>query len=248
MNYLIKFIWAVSYLFTVLPASEESKQKNDPYLERFSRIYKDGEWGYNQQGVGFSGGGSLKENSEKVLNYLQSFFKKHHIKSVLDIGCGDWELFKHINWNGIDYKGYDIVDFIIEKNKQDYEKNNIHFFHANITAQDFPDADLVICKHVMQHLSNKDVFAILERIKKYKHCIIINQIEEKGITPNENLAFGKDRKLDITQPPFYAGTEVFRYRIKDLGLHQVSYLHYGKKKPSFFDNIKALFTASKKSN
>jgi len=44
---------------------------------------------------------------------LQQFLKDNKIRSVVDAGCGDWGLSQALDWGGIDYKGYDIVEAVI---------------------------------------------------------------------------------------------------------------------------------------
>ncbi len=66
--------------------------------ERFTRIYNEKLWGVNSEGEGFSGGGSLLVNIRPYYDYLTEFLISQNIGSVVDIGCGDWEFSKYIQW------------------------------------------------------------------------------------------------------------------------------------------------------
>ena len=63
--------------------------------EVFQSIYENGVWGIGKDDaefIGSSGSGSDPANALPYLEYLQHFFKEHNIKSVVDLGCGDWQL------------------------------------------------------------------------------------------------------------------------------------------------------------
>ena len=79
-------------------------------MNNFNTIYK-----YNLWLVG-SGTGSIRINNKKYITFLTKFLKKHNITNVCDIGCGDWQLSKHIDWNGIKYLGIDVVKDVIKEN------------------------------------------------------------------------------------------------------------------------------------
>ncbi|MBI4414995.1 MAG: SAM-dependent methyltransferase, partial [Candidatus Kerfeldbacteria bacterium] len=51
----------------------------------FEKIYKDKVW---YKG---SGSGSLPENTTTYRDFLQKYIKQNNIKSILDLGCGDWQ-------------------------------------------------------------------------------------------------------------------------------------------------------------
>src|SRR5690242_11771269 len=79
----------------------------DLYEERFGKIYQEKLWGVNEENEGFSGGGSLLDNARPYYEYLIQFIKEHNIKRIVDLGCGDWTLSKWVDWEGIEYIGYD---------------------------------------------------------------------------------------------------------------------------------------------
>jgi SAM-dependent methyltransferase len=168
----------------------------------FDDVYKRAVWGTNAEGQGTSGGGSTMKNTVIYRAFLQQFMEDKGVTSVVDAGCGDWEFSQSINWDGIDYKGYDIVDSVIEENKKKFAKPNIQFFAGNIVTDELPAADLLICKQVLQHLPSKDVATFLKKLPKYKHVLITNSVGQDFSAPNTDIAPGDYRTLDITVPPF----------------------------------------------
>jgi hypothetical protein len=150
----------------------------------------------------FCGEGSTAQNTREYRAFLKKFLKDHNIHSVVDLGCGNWEFSKLINWNGIDYTGSDIVAALISNNKKLFSKPSINFVHSNLLDADLPKADLLICKDVLQHLPTSDVLAISPLLKKYKYCLITNDISPNEHLINSNVHAGGYRPLDLTQPPF----------------------------------------------
>jgi SAM-dependent methyltransferase len=179
----------------------------------FDSIYKDAKWGANAEGAGNSGTGSTVAATLIYRTFLQQFLKENNIKSVVDAGCGDWEFSQAIDWTGIDYKGYDIVDAVVEADKKKYAKPNIQFFAANIVDTELPPADLLISKHVLQHLPTADVEKFVKQMKKYKHVLFTNGVHPLFLTArNTDIKPGEYRELDLLRPPFnIPGIKVLTY-------------------------------------
>ncbi len=193
--------------------------------EPFAKIYKDKLWGANEKGEGHSGGGSTLRATVVYRAYLQEFLKEHRIRTVVDAGCGDWEFSQSLNWSGIDYKGYDIVPAVIEKNRKLYSAPNVQFFTANIVEADLPAADLLICKHVLQHIPNRDVAKFCAQLPKYKHVLLINGVDAATFSANNSdIEAGHYRPLDVTRAPFsLPGKKVLNYW-DGVDMHQIVHL------------------------
>lgn len=209
-------------LLTLLCVSHFLITKTDEHEKVFTQIYDNATWGKNAAGEGFSGGGSLLNNCHVYIEYLEQFMASHNIKTVVDAGCGDWEFARYMNWSDINYIGYDVVGHVIEKNTRKYGAPNIRFVHANCITEDLPPADLLLCKHVLQHLTNEDILSFLPQLKKFKYCIITNEVYPDTLSSdNKDIAIGGGHKIDLTKSPFnIKGIKVFNYRIKN-AMHQV---------------------------
>lgn len=194
--------------------SEETKKQATPSIEEaFNWVYRTGEWGKDEKGEGTSGSGSTFENAKPYMSFLTEFLKKHEITSVVDLGCGDWQFSQHINWQGIHYTGFDVVKSVVEKNKAKFSTASIQFAQADGMQTDLPKADLLICKDVLQHLPLKEIQNFLPQLKKYKYCLITNDVDNSTLTSgNLDIPVGAYRSLDLTKPPFnLKGTKVLTY-------------------------------------
>ncbi|MCC6645523.1 MAG: class I SAM-dependent methyltransferase [Polyangiaceae bacterium] len=209
----------------VMPRSGQASATSHPppsTSKAFEDVYRQATWGTNSRGVGNSGSGSTVAATAVYRAYLQGFLKQHGVRSVVDAGCGDWEFSSTIDWSGIDYKGYDIVAEVIEKNREKYKLPNVSFFVGNVAEIELPPADLIISKHVLQHLSNRDVSAILRQLPKYEHALLVNGVGDATLSStNPDIVAGEYRPLDPTRPPFdVVGRKELTYW-DDMHMHQV---------------------------
>jgi len=181
----------------------QSAQTAAPLSVTFDKIYEGATWGTNEAGVGHSGTGSTMALTVVYRAFLQAFLKDNDIHSVVDAGCGDWEFSKAIDWSTIDYRGYDIVASVVEKDNKLYGNPHTKFFVANVVDDDLPPADLLIVKHVLQHLPNEAVLKFLRQLPKYKHVLLTNGVDPKTLTaPNIDIPAGHYRDIDLLRPPF----------------------------------------------
>jgi 2-polyprenyl-3-methyl-5-hydroxy-6-metoxy-1,4-benzoquinol methylase len=165
--------------------------------EVFSKIYKEDLW------HGGSGVGSKLENVKEYVEVLQKYIDKPEVKTVLDLGCGDWQFSKFLDLSSVSYLGVDVVESVIESNSTSYSASNIKFISRDITTYEVPKADLIICKDVLQHLCNKDVVNILVKIiTSSKFSLITNDFNPDN-TENKDIDNGNYRCLDLTLSPFY---------------------------------------------
>jgi hypothetical protein len=177
----------------------------------FDNLYLRGGWDGNG-----SGNGSKPENNKEYLQLLHKIIDyTPNIKTVVDIGCGDWQLMKNFKMNK-KYIGIDVSKTVIDNNIKLYASENVNFINANPLVDHIPDGDLCIIKDVLQHLPNKDVFTILDIIKKYKYCLVTNDYTECN---KRDIKIGEWRPVNILLPPFNAyGITLYGYNGKHVTL------------------------------
>jgi SAM-dependent methyltransferase len=192
----------------------------------FTTIYDEKQWGIGSGGKGTSGGGSTLEATVVYRAYLQAFMKAHHVASVVDAGCGDWEFSSAMDWTGIEYTGFDVVPSVITEDQKKYGAPDIKFQTADIVRTDLPAADLLICKDVLQHLPTQDVLAFLAQLPKYKDVLLTDTVDKVTLTAgNQDIQPGQFRLLDLTKPPFsLPALKVLTY-FDGRHMHQVLWVH-----------------------
>lgn len=169
--------------------------------DAFSDIYARNTWGKG------SGVGSEVEHTRDYVAALTEFMREHHIRSVVDFGCGDWQFSRTIDWSGIQYSGFDVVPAVIAANKSAFVAPNISF-HLVEDGAHLPAADLLICKDVLQHLPVVEVRRYLAIFKRlYSHMLITNDVR-----PEDNLNIdihpGQARPLRLDVAPFHETFDV----------------------------------------
>jgi SAM-dependent methyltransferase len=176
---------------------------------------KTAEWGKDADGKGTSGEGSKLENARPYINYLQQFLIDKSIKSVVDIGCGDWQLHRHIDFGSTEYTGFDVFQEIVEKNKKLYSSDRICFYAKDVINNDIPGVDLLIIKDVLQHWPTSQILKLLPKIKSFKYALITNDYDKwNPLRNNSDISdFGGWRTLDLRKEPFgLNGTIVLEYQ------------------------------------
>lgn len=177
----------------------------------FSRIYENHVW----QGQSLSGPGSDANRTVEFRLLLEQFLRSKKIRSVIDLGCGDWSYSRLIDWGGIKYIGIDVVESVIHNNQLRYASSSISFLRMDAAHQNIPEADLLIVKEVLQHLPNKDILSILAKAQSYSFAIFVNDISHhvrgtwkqlwrwQPICPiNTDIEPGGYRLLSLCEPPF----------------------------------------------
>jgi len=170
------------------------------HAEVFTNIYKNNVW---ENG---SGGGSYEKNTVDYRAFLQQFMKDNNIKTVVDLGCGDWQMNKLMDWSGINYLGVDCVHFLMNENVQRFGKEGIAFETADITSFDVPTCDLLLIKDVFIHWTNAEIIRFFKKQIPAKYILVTNDNRVNG-EHKDNAAPGQYRDVDITQPPFNIAAE-----------------------------------------
>jgi SAM-dependent methyltransferase len=204
--YMSKKVFLLKGLLVPLLFSAISLFSSQEAEKAFSDIYKNKVWGTLPSGEGSSGEGSCIGNAIDYLNFLQEFINTHHIRTIVDIGCGDWELSKQLDLSNIEYFGIDVVKSLIERNQSLYKDPNLHFIYADAADISLPEADLLICKDVLQHLSYVKIFQLLAKFSSFPYCLITNDISRWKT--NQDIACGDYRPLNLFASPFNLTGEI----------------------------------------
>ncbi len=185
--------------------------------EIFEQIYRTNAWGSG------SGPGSDWRTTEAYRRVLSSIMQCHRFQTVLDVGCGDWQFSKLIDWGSVQYCGVDIVADVIGANRRRFQRPGIEFGLCDALAHELPRAELVLLKDVLQHWTNTEVVEFLPKLRAFQYALITNDVCSNGEIPEDSLTVNADffadtrcryRPIDITKPPFSVAAEsVLAYRV-----------------------------------
>lgn len=133
--------------------------------EIFQDVYTN--WRFGGWPESKSGGGSTLDETEGIRQQIKQLVKDKEIKSVVDIPCGDFNWMKDIVYSFESYTGCDIVPELIQDN-QKYANSIIKFQELDLTQNDIPEADLLIVRDVIGHLTLEDGKKVIQNILKSK--------------------------------------------------------------------------------
>jgi hypothetical protein len=135
--------------------------------EVFQDVYTN--WRFGGWPESKSGPGSTMEETEIIRQQIKQLVKDKEIKSVVDIPCGDFNWMKDIVYSFESYTGCDIVPELIQDN-QKYANSIIKFQEVDLTQDniEIPEADLLIVRDVLGHLSLEDGRKAINNILKSK--------------------------------------------------------------------------------
>lgn len=167
---------------------------------RFQSIYDTSVWGNAAEGVPASGVGSTLTATTELRQTLPPLLNQLGAKVVLDVGCGDFFWMRHVDLVQ-NYIGVDIVPSVIEKNKSDFERLNRKFICINAIEDDVPDADVVLIREVLFHLSFKDAHDLLSNILTKPRAYLIMTSDRETLF-NSDIATGDFRPLNLEKAPF----------------------------------------------
>lgn len=175
--------------------------------ERFNWIYCNNYWGSVESR---SGSGSTFEYTKNLRSHLPKVFKEYSIKTVFDAPCGDFNWMRYVVLGSeINYIGGDIVKPLVDELNRKYKSDKIAFVHFDLVKQVPPEADLMICRDCLFHLSFDDAFSVFENFSKskVKYLLTTTHVNHDGRFANKEIATGDFRLIDLFSDPFFLPNE-----------------------------------------
>ena len=142
--------------------------------EVFREIYRNARWGNSEEKTFCycSGCGSVNENATPYVDFVNTFLSTHKIRSIIDLGCGDFRVGSRMDLVDREYIGCDVVAEVIQNNMEKFGDRNIEFKCMDIIEEELPDGELCLIRQVFQHLSNADILKILPKLGKFTYVLI----------------------------------------------------------------------------
>ncbi len=155
--------------------------------EKFSYIYNNNMWGGDKNFN--SGSGSHNPNIiNPYLKVIKEFLKKQHMPTLVDCGCGDFNVGKNFLSLSKKYYAIDIFQNIIDLNKSKFNYQNLEFLKLDIVEDNIPSGDVCIVRQILQHLSNQDIFSFINNIKnKFKFLLVTEHLPDGQFRSNVDM-------------------------------------------------------------
>lgn len=176
---------------------------NSSNREKFNWIYAHNYWGSSES---LSGSGSSLHYTENLRRELPHLINLFSISVIFDAPCGD------LNWMSsllplinIEYIGGDIVGKNISNLNKKYANQRTKFIELDIINNEFPKADLMICRDCLFHFSYEDTKSVLEKFLKSEIKYFLTTTHKPTLGrhfENKNIITGDFRYINLFSSPY----------------------------------------------
>ena len=168
----------------------------------FDKIYREAIWGKDKFGNPTSGYGSYKNNIvNPYIREVKKLITEIQCSTIVDLGCGDFNIGKNFINICSKYLACDISKFILNQNRQTYKFKNLQFKQINLAEDKLPIGDLAFIRLVLQHLSNTEIMNFVNYINKYKpyqYLLVTEHMSSaSSYQPNLDKPSGSNIRLTI---------------------------------------------------
>jgi hypothetical protein len=170
----------------------------DPVEALFTQIYKTNFW---QSAESVSGPGSEFRVTCKMRYELNALLKRFGITSIADAPCGDCNWMRHVDIGDCKYIGFDIVQELIENNTKLFGDDK-EFKHRNLIDGIIDQVDLIICRDMLAHLTDEQIYKVLRNFKASGSKYILMTTNYAAHSNTTIAKAGDWRKLNLELPPF----------------------------------------------
>ena len=175
--------------------------------EIFTTIYEKKLWG-GRLSLGFQSGNGSRDSKvvEPYIAAVRKLLTELNHPSVLDLGCGDFQVSRHLVHYANPLIACDIVAPVIKANRRKYP--GVDFRIIDAIEDELPNADVVLIRQVLQHLSNEQISKILPKLTKFKLAVITEHVSSGDFIANRDKLGGpEDRAIHgsgivLDKPPF----------------------------------------------
>ncbi|OLE54401.1 MAG: hypothetical protein AUG51_08330 [Acidobacteria bacterium 13_1_20CM_3_53_8] len=165
--------------------------------EIFTEIYLNNSWADTES---VSGSGSTFARTVAIRRELSALLVSVGAKSLLDAPCGDFNWMQHVDLGEVEYLGADVVRELIARNRSMYGGKGRDFSLLDITSDELPRADLILCRDCFIHLSFKHIHAAISNFKKSDSTFLL-ATTHTTVRENTDIASGEGRYVNLQLPP-----------------------------------------------
>ena len=181
--------------------AEDRRNARRSAQEVFSDVYRRAAWGSRSDGTGSSGFGSADPMvTEPYVDLIRRFLQSNGSDvTVVDLGCGDYQIGRRLVPFCGRYIGVDVVPELIERHRRENTAANVDFCCLDIAQDELPAGDVCLVRQVLQHLSNREISRVVDKLSQYR-CTFVTEHQPTSssrVVPNRDIVHGgRIRLLD----------------------------------------------------
>lgn len=164
----------------------------------FKHIFERNHW---KSAESKSGLGSTLDATVRIRGWLPPLLERLQVQSLLDVPCGDFNWMQHVALPGIRYIGGDIVEEIIDANRDRFSGPGREFVQVDLLRGPLPPADAVLCRDCLVHLCLRDAMRAIAVLRASPAQVLLATTYPQ-CGSNRDIVTGSWRKLNLELPPF----------------------------------------------
>lgn len=167
-------------------------------VEAFRQAYRGNLWSGPESR---SGPGSSLDQTALLRRQLPDLCRRLGVATLLDLPCGDLHWMSRTRLPGVTYLGADLLPEIVARNSELHGTDGRRFLTLDLTSSPLPEADLLLCRDCLVHLSYDDIRRALVNIRKAPITWLLTTTFPAQ-AENEDITTGDWRPLNLQLPPF----------------------------------------------
>ncbi len=148
-----------------------------------------------------SGRGSDRGQTRALVQALPPLWAELGVRHVLDLPCGDFHWMQDVDLDAVRYTGGDIVASLVDDNRRRHARDKVEFQTLDLLQGPLPEADLLLCRDCLVHLSFADARRALRTIANSDVRWLLSTTFHAR-TANADIATGQWRPINLRLPPF----------------------------------------------
>ena len=164
----------------------------------FSPFYAENRWGDPESA---SGPGSTLTRTSKLRSELPTLLKEIGARTLIDAPCGDFNWMKDTDLGVEQYIGVDIIPNLVARNQSLYGNDGRRFALLDLTRDNLPRVDVILCRDCFIHFSYKHIAAAIKNFQRSRSTYLLTNTYP-ALQENVNIRTGDFRQLNLLLPPF----------------------------------------------
>jgi len=146
--------------------------------------------------------GSTAANTENIRKELPTLFREFGVQKFVDAPCGDCHWMSMVDLSGISYVGIDDdpVNLMLAT-RQYINASQSVFLLSDIPTAKIPNADLMLCRELLQHLPTKECLGALNAfLDSYTPFLLVTS--HRNELNGDITTGGHFREVNLRREPF----------------------------------------------
>ncbi|MEV6908165.1 class I SAM-dependent methyltransferase [Amycolatopsis sp. NPDC051071] len=166
--------------------------------DRFTYIFRSRLWSSSS----VSGPGSEWAQTQRLRDLLPGLLDRFGVRTLLDLPCGDFGWLSEVDLDLDRYIGADIVADLVERNAARFAGDPVReFLLLDLTGDPLPEADLVLCRDCLVHLSFADIGRALRNLRRCGARYLLTTTFTE-LETNVDIVSGDWRPVNLCREPF----------------------------------------------